>query len=141
MRTVTFLMVILSLVAAVSCGDDKKSKSSGLSSNPYKVSTVNAHYTPAKPQQIYYGGKWYQIQPMSQNAPMELQSVYQTTTQALSTASTQYRLSLVNNIPVFTVRVIGSLGGLAQPQQYSQQPYQQPVNTGVFSFQSIQLIK
>jgi hypothetical protein len=142
MKSFNALFIILTLALAVSCGGDKKSKSSGLSSNPYQVSTVNAYYTPAKPQQIYYGSRWYQLQPFSQNAPMELQNLYGVTSQAISTASTQYRLHLINNIPMFTVRVVGSLGG-GMTQQYPGQ-YQQPVqqvNSGVFSLQSIQLVR
>lgn len=146
MKMINTLFIVLSLAFAVSCGGDKKKSSSGLSSNPYRMSTVNAYYTPAKPQQILYGNKWYQIQPFSQNAPMELQQIYSVTSQALSSGSSQYRIRVVNNVPVFTVKVIGSLGGMAQqyPQQYPQQGYAQPVNqvnSGVFSVQSIQLVR
>lgn len=149
MKYLTSLLAVFALVTVVSCGGkDGKSKNDSVSNNLMQPSTIEAYYTPTKQNQIWYGNQWYTLSPSpyggSQQGYTEFQQVYQTTSQALMSGSSQYTLALVNNVPVFRVRVIGAIGGVNVQGQYPQQQYQYPqqqqaTSANTFYFTSIKL--
>lgn len=143
MKFTTSLFFIISMVLMVSCGGDSKKSSSSSSSNQlngYKVTTLNAFYTPTKQYMVYYSGRWYSLQPYGSNG-QDIQALQQTTANAIMSGSSQYPLQVIkignSYVTVFRVRIVGMLGSAYTGTTQTVQG--QTSSSGVIGVQSITL--
>ncbi len=142
MKSFKSALFIFTMLLMVSCGDDKKSKdnNASFSSNPYQATTVVGYYTHTRPQEFYADGRWYQMNPFSQQAMAQMQQLPYLASQALNSPQNPYPLILINSkVPAFRVKVTGSRGGYPQQQYQGGYPQQQPVSGNLIQVQSIQL--